>query len=170
MPLKSLQWSIYAFISLDYTKLPCYTLLPAQHHSFFRNLAPLSRIISLFLSIYQKNDQKWTSLQCYGDELYTQIISEPASQWACTKRTPVWYMHIKNIYNHYFFKVGAHYLCLGFDWCRQTLKQEPRETAMAVASPWSTEMRVSSHSYTNTSQLDVPETTLQKILYGWYST
>ena len=32
-------------------------------------------------------------------------------------------------------KVGAHYLCLGFDWCRQTLKQEPRETAMAVASP-----------------------------------
>ena len=32
-------------------------------------------------------------------------------------------------------KVGAHYLCLGFDWCRQTLKQEPREIAMAVASP-----------------------------------
>ena len=28
--------------SVDNTKLLCYTLLPTQHHSFFRNLPPLN--------------------------------------------------------------------------------------------------------------------------------
>ena len=36
--LNSLQWPIYFINSNDNTKLPCYTLPPTQHHSFFRNL------------------------------------------------------------------------------------------------------------------------------------
>ena len=39
-PLISLRWPIYVFNSVDSTKLPCYTLPPTQHHSFFRNLPP----------------------------------------------------------------------------------------------------------------------------------
>ena len=37
----ALQRPIYVFNSVDNTKLPYYTLPPAQHHSFFRNLLPL---------------------------------------------------------------------------------------------------------------------------------
>ena len=37
----SLQWPIYVINSVDNSKLPCYTLPPTQHHSFFRNLPPL---------------------------------------------------------------------------------------------------------------------------------
>ena len=33
-----IRWPIYIFNSVDNTKLPCYTLPPTQHHSFFRNL------------------------------------------------------------------------------------------------------------------------------------
>ena len=40
-PWNSIQWSIYVFNSVDDTKLPCYTLPPTEHHSFFRNLYPL---------------------------------------------------------------------------------------------------------------------------------
>ena len=32
---------IYVINSVDNTKLPCYTPLPTQHHSFFRILPPL---------------------------------------------------------------------------------------------------------------------------------
>ena len=38
--LNSLRWPIYVINSVDNTKLPCYTLPPTQHHSFFRNLPP----------------------------------------------------------------------------------------------------------------------------------
>ena len=38
----SLQGPIYVINSVDNTKFPCYTLPPMQHHSFFRNLPPLS--------------------------------------------------------------------------------------------------------------------------------
>ena len=38
--LELLRWSIYTINSVDNTKLPCYTLPPTQHHSFFRNLPP----------------------------------------------------------------------------------------------------------------------------------
>ena len=37
---KSSRWPIYVINSVDNTKLPSYTLLPTQHHSFFRNLPP----------------------------------------------------------------------------------------------------------------------------------
>ena len=37
----SLWWPIYVINSIDNTKLPCCTLPPTQHHSFFRNLPPL---------------------------------------------------------------------------------------------------------------------------------
>ena len=40
-PLNSLRWPIYVFNSVDNTKLPCYTLPPTQHHSFFRKLPPM---------------------------------------------------------------------------------------------------------------------------------
>ena len=36
----SLRWPIYAINSVDNTQLPCYTLPPTQHHSFFGNLPP----------------------------------------------------------------------------------------------------------------------------------
>ena len=32
----SLRWPIYVINSVDNTELPCYTLLPTQHHRFFR--------------------------------------------------------------------------------------------------------------------------------------
>ena len=40
----SLRWLIYVINSVDNTKLPYYpvTLPPTQHHSFFRNLPPLT--------------------------------------------------------------------------------------------------------------------------------
>ena len=37
---KSSRWPIYVINSVDNTKLPSYTLLPTQHHRFFRNLPP----------------------------------------------------------------------------------------------------------------------------------
>ena len=43
----SLRWPIYDINSVDNTKLPCYTLTPTQHHSFFRNLPLL--FIRLFI-------------------------------------------------------------------------------------------------------------------------
>ena len=36
----SLRWPIYVINSVDGILLPCYTLPPTQHHSFFRNLSP----------------------------------------------------------------------------------------------------------------------------------
>ena len=36
----SLRWPIYVINSVDNTELPCYTLPPTQHHSFFRNQPP----------------------------------------------------------------------------------------------------------------------------------
>ena len=36
----SLRWPIYVINSDGNTELPCYTLPPTQHHSFFRNLPP----------------------------------------------------------------------------------------------------------------------------------
>ena len=36
-----LQWPNYGKNSFDKTKLPCYTLPPTQHYSFFRNSLPL---------------------------------------------------------------------------------------------------------------------------------
>ena len=33
--------------NLNNSKSPCYTLPPTQHHSFFRNLPPLLKIINL---------------------------------------------------------------------------------------------------------------------------
>ena len=61
MIMSFLSWNIYFFFSLhsckinaqtplygghfnlvDNSKLPCYTLPPTQHHSFFRNLPPFS--------------------------------------------------------------------------------------------------------------------------------
>ena len=38
--LNSLRWLIYVINLFDNTKLPCYTLPPMQHHSYFRNLPP----------------------------------------------------------------------------------------------------------------------------------
>ena len=35
------------FNSVDSTKLPCYTLSPTQHHSFFRNLPPSIDVVQL---------------------------------------------------------------------------------------------------------------------------
>ena len=37
----SFRWPIYIINSNDNSKLPCYTLPPTQHHSFFRNSHPL---------------------------------------------------------------------------------------------------------------------------------
>ena len=45
--LDSLWWPIYIINSVDNTNLPCYTLLPKQHHSFFRNLPPLSSSVCI---------------------------------------------------------------------------------------------------------------------------
>ena len=39
--LNSIKWPIHIISSVNNTKLPCYTLLLMQHHSFFRNLPPL---------------------------------------------------------------------------------------------------------------------------------
>ena len=47
----SFGWLIYAINSVDNTKLPCYTLSPTQHHSFFRNLPLCSQV--------HVNLQKW---------------------------------------------------------------------------------------------------------------
>ena len=33
---------MFSTLTVDVTKLPCYTLPMTQHHSFFRNLPPLS--------------------------------------------------------------------------------------------------------------------------------
>ena len=40
--MNSLWWPFYFIDSVDNTKLPFYTLSPTQHHSFFRNVTPLS--------------------------------------------------------------------------------------------------------------------------------
>ena len=37
----SIRGPVYVINSVDKTKLPCYTLSPTQHHSFFRNLSPI---------------------------------------------------------------------------------------------------------------------------------
>ena len=40
--MNSLWWPFYFINSVDNTKFPFYTLSPTQHHSFFRNVTPLS--------------------------------------------------------------------------------------------------------------------------------
>ena len=46
--MKLLTVAIYVINSVVNTKLPCYTLPPTQHHSFFRNLPPLFICLIMF--------------------------------------------------------------------------------------------------------------------------
>ena len=57
--------------SVDNTRLPCYTPLPTQHHSFFRNLPPYSLSISInnsptreytFISMMDQTTWLWTPI------------------------------------------------------------------------------------------------------------
>ena len=45
--LNSLRWPIYDINSVDNTKLPCYTLPPTQHHSFFTSYLVLRHSIAV---------------------------------------------------------------------------------------------------------------------------
>ena len=51
-PLNSSRWPIYVINSVGNTKLPCYTLPPKQHHSFFRNLPPFFMFIVQSPTLY----------------------------------------------------------------------------------------------------------------------
>ena len=42
-------WPIYIINSVDNTKVPCYTLPPTQHYSFFTNLPPFMSIVWLLV-------------------------------------------------------------------------------------------------------------------------
>ena len=66
----SLRWPIYVINSFDNTELPCYTLPPTQHHSFFRNL-PLQFITS--------DRQIWKTKKREPDLLFAGMI---AANWS----------------------------------------------------------------------------------------
>ena len=65
--MNSLWWSFYFINTVDNTKLPFYTLSPTQHHSFFRNVTPLSvdwllRLTQVTILLYLTNREALTVL------------------------------------------------------------------------------------------------------------
>ena len=64
--LNSLRGPIYVINWVDNSKLPCYTLPPTQHHSFFSNLPPLIICLSvcLSLSIISIKRPAWVFVLC----------------------------------------------------------------------------------------------------------